>query len=131
MLACLLARHPDELRADFQRFYGLSLGGMGVDYPISHAASLAVCLPRESATVRAECPEAAWDDSTYLLAAIEYDLRVLAWQNSKDGAKGKNKPKPVQTPADVARIAAKVGSTDLKGLADRLGIPMMERGDDG
>ena len=131
MLACLLARHPDELRADFQRFYGLNLDGMGVDYSTLHAALLAACLPRESATVRAERPEATWGDDTYLLAAIEYDLRVLAWQNSRDGAKGKNRPKPVQTPADVARIAAKVGNTDLKDLADKLGIPMIERGDDG
>ena len=126
MLASLLGNHPDELRADFQRFYGLKLDGMGVDYSMAHAAALAANLPRESATVRAVSPEAAWSDATYLLAAIEYDLRVLAWQNSKDGMKGRNRPKPVQTPADVARVRDKLDGTDLAEVAAALGIPLKE-----
>jgi len=126
VLAALLGNHPGELRADFQRFYGLSVDGMGTDYSVAHAAALAAHLPRESACVRAVAPEAAWDDATYLLAAIEYDLRVLAWQNSKDGAKGRNKPRPVQTPADVARVRDKLDGTDLAEVAAALGIPFME-----
>ena len=116
MLASLLGSHPDELRADFQRFYGLNLDGMGIEYSTAHAAALAANLPRESATVRAVVPEAAWSDETYLLSAIEYDLRVLAWQNSKDGAKGRNRPKRPQTPADVERVRGKVQQTDFAAI---------------
>ena len=126
MLAALLEDHPGELRADFQRFYGLNLDGMGTEYSVAHAATLAAHLPQESACVRVASPEAAWDDATYLLAAIEYDLRVLAWQNSRDGAKGRNKPRPVQTPADVARVRDKLDGTDLAEVAAALGIPYME-----
>ena len=122
MLASRLGKHPDEVRADFQRYYGLNLDGMGGDYSVAHAVSLCYALPRDSATVRAESPEAAWSDETYLLSAIEYDLRVLIWQNSKDGQKGCNKPKPMQTPADVARVADKLAATDYERIAAALGI---------
>lgn len=114
--------HPDELRADFQRFYGLDLDGMGADYTCAHAASLAVALPAESATVRAERPEAAWSDEAYLLSAIEYDLRMLVWLNSEDGAKGRNRPRPIWTPADVAELADRVAGTDTDLIDRVLGI---------
>lgn len=120
MLANLLGNHEGELRADFQRFYGLNLDGMGIDYSVTHAAALAANLPRESATVRAVVPEAAWSDETYLLSAIEYDLRVLAWQNSKDGSKGRNRPKRPQTPADVERVRGKVEQTDFAAIVAAL-----------
>lgn len=126
MLASLVGGHSDELRADFQRYYGLDLDGMGSDYSVAHAAALASNLPRESATVRAVVPEAAWSDETYLLSAIEYDLRVLIWQNSKDGAKNRNRPQRPQTPADVARIRDKVAGTDFAAIAAELGLAMAD-----
>lgn len=122
MLASLLGSYPDELRADFQRFYGLDLSGMGADYSVAHAAALATHLPREAATVRAVAPEASWSDEAYLLSAIEYDLRILVWQNSKDGQKGRNKPQRPQTPADVGRIKDKVQGTDFAAIAAAIGL---------
>ena len=122
MLASRLGSHPDEMRADFQRYYGLNLDGMGCDYSVAHAVSLCIALPRDSATVRAESPEAAWSDETYLLSAIEYDLRILIWQSTRDGQKGRNRPKPMQTPADVARVADKLAATDYERIAAALGI---------
>ena len=117
-----MGAHPDELRADLQRFYGLDIDRMGCDYSVAHAAACAAHMPRDSACVRAVSPEAAWSDETYLLAAIEYDLRVLAWQNSKDGAKNRNKPKRMQTPADVERIKQKAENTDFRAIAEALGL---------
>lgn len=93
---------------------------MGTDYTVAHAAALAAKMPRESACVREVVPEAAWDDEVYLLAAIEYDLRMLVWQNSKDGAKGRNKPKRPQTPADVERVKRKVSNTDIAAVTAAL-----------
>ena len=114
--------YPDELRADLQRFYGLDIDRMGCDYSVAHAAACAANMPRDSACVRAVSPVAAWSDETYLLAQIEYDLRVLAWQNSKDGAKNRNKPKRMQTPADVERIKQKAENTDFRAIAEALNL---------
>lgn len=122
MLAGALGNHPDELRADFQRFYGLNLDGMGVEYTHAHAAALCACLPPDSAVTRAQNPAALWSDATYLLSAIEYDLRVLAWQNTKDGSKGIRPPRRMQTPADVARVARKMERTDVASVAEILGL---------
>lgn len=51
-------------------------------------------LPRESATVRATQPNAGHTDELELLRQIEHDLRVLAWQKTKDGQDGRNLPVP-------------------------------------
>lgn len=126
MLAGMLHRHPCELRADFQRFYGLNLDDIGTAYSYLHAADLTACLPRESSTVRAESPALEWTDSEYLLWSIEYSLRILRWQNTKDGQKGSNKPKPIPTPAEVAKVREKVEATDLSHIAEVLGIEFNE-----
>ena len=34
----MMSRYPDELRADFQQYYGLNIDGMGADYSVTHAA---------------------------------------------------------------------------------------------
>ena len=121
-LARLLNERPGELRADFQRFYGLNLDGMGVDYSMLHAADLAAHLPAESATIRAEAPELEWTTAEYMLASIEFSLRVLRWQNTEDGQKGIKKPRPIDTPADFARIVRKAEATDMEYIAEQLGI---------
>ena len=74
-------------------------------------------------------PEAAWSDEAYLLASIEYGIRVLMWQNSRDGVKDRNRPKRIQTPADVERVRGKVEGTDLSAIAEALGLG--KGGDDG
>ncbi|HAM15342.1 MAG TPA: hypothetical protein DCP91_05700 [Eggerthellaceae bacterium] len=124
MLAGFLVKHPCELRADFQRVYGLNLDDMGESYTYRHAADLAVMLPRDSLVFLAEHPELEWSDRDYFLWSIEYSLRVLKWQNTKDGQKGNNQPRPIPTPADTARIRAKVDNTDLNYIAEQLGIDL-------
>lgn len=51
-------------------------------------------LPEESATARARRDQAASLDIQFL-RSIEHDLRILAWQQTKDGSKGSNPPHPV------------------------------------
>lgn len=92
--------HPDELRADFQRFYGLSLDGLGVDYSIAHAGALIKCLPGESAVARAIDPDSEWTLDRMLTASGVDALRWLVWAKSKDASKKppRNMPKPIMRP---------------------------------
>lgn len=90
---------------------------MGSAFSHSHAASLAVQLPPTSRTAKKLNPENEWDDSTYLLSAIEYDLRVLIWQNTKDAQKNRNRPKPNETPSDFEKRRKRSEGFD-KGFID-------------
>lgn len=94
---------------------------MGVDFSYAHAAVLMKMLPSESRVARAINPENEWDDATYFLAAIEYDLRVLAWQNTKDAQKGRNHPKPPKTPHDLAEKRKRAESFDRDYIDKILG----------
>lgn len=90
--------------ADFRRFYGLDLpldGWDGAD-DLARPAMLWAALPRESRCVRRLVPAARWGDAEYLLREVEHGVRVLAWQSTKDGAKGRNFPRPISDPATAA-----------------------------
>lgn len=114
MLARYLRVCADGLRADFQQFYGLDIDGMGRDYTLAHAAALAAQLPVESRCFRHDHPETAWTTGDYLLAEMAYELAVIAWQRSKDGAKGINRPKRIPTPAQQAEARRRFESTDFE-----------------
>lgn len=122
LLASLMRKRPDELRADFQQFYGLNIDGAGREYGMLHAAALAAQLPRESRCVRLENPEKEWGDGLYMLHAAEHALRVLAWQQTEDAAKKRNFPKPLPTPADRARVQRRLERTDVDRINRILGI---------
>lgn len=121
MLARYRRRYADELRADFQQFYGLGIDGMGTAYSLNHAAVLAAQLPTESRCYKSEHPEAVWTVGDYLLADVAYGLQVLAWQNSKDGAKGINRPKRPMTPARRAEMERKAAATDFDYIDRMMG----------
>lgn len=118
-LAAVEESNPDELRADMQQYYGLNIDGMGRDYSHAHAAVLMAQLPQSSRLARLSDPENEWSDETHFLSLIEYDLRVLAWQRSKDGQRGTNKPKPNKTPGDRAKAKARAKGFD-KELVDKM-----------
>lgn len=60
-------------------------------------------LPRESRTSRLLAPDSAWGDAEWLLWSVEHSLRVLVWrQVTRDGQKGRNMPRPIDTPRQVA-----------------------------
>ena len=117
-----MRERPDELRADFQQFYGLNLDSMGRDYSLLHAATLSAQLPSESRIKRIYEPSYKWSDADYMLRSIEHSLRVLAWQQTKDGQRGRNIPKPIPTPAEESRISSKLNRTDIEHINKKLGI---------
>lgn len=112
--------HPDELRADFQQYYGLNIDRMCADYSPEHAAALLAQLPPGSRTYRSERPELAWGYTEALLASIEYSLRVLRWQNTKDGQRDHNPPKPIDPPGGGEK-ASKIRRTNWRFVDKVLG----------
>lgn len=94
-----MTRCREPLAADFRQYYGLSLAGIkDSGIPLSEVAVLAVWLPRESRTANELNPDLAWDINSQLLAAIADGVHLLLWQNTADGSKGRNQPKPIQRP---------------------------------
>lgn len=121
LLAAVEYEHPDELRADLQQYYGINIDGMGVDYTHAHAAVLMRQLPLTSRLARIADPDSAWTDETHFLAAIEYDLRILAWQKTKDAQHGRNKPKPNKTPREIDKERKRREGFDKKLVDKYLG----------
>jgi hypothetical protein len=80
---------------------------MGSAYTVLHAADLAANLPAESRCMCAAEPALDWDRKDYLLAEAVNMLRIMVWAQSKDGQKGRNRPKMVEAPKSRAQIRAK------------------------
>lgn len=96
----------------------------------ARAALLARQLPRESRFARIANAAAEWGDAERLLHAIEYDLRVLAWQATEDGIKGRKPPKPLPTPEDGARMRDSIVNADRERIDRILNIKgVMDDGD--
>ncbi|HCG61420.1 MAG TPA: hypothetical protein DEV22_03260 [Collinsella sp.] len=73
---------------------------MGVAFSHAHAASLCVQLPRTGRVYTAINPDLAYDERMQLLRQIEYDLRVLAWQQTEDARHRRNAPDPIPLPSE-------------------------------
>lgn len=61
----------------------------------------------------------AWKPIDFWMRSIEYSLRWLVWAKTKDGQKGRRKPKPVQAPGTSNRDSNRrdvVRKTDLVGM---------------
>ena len=71
---------------------------MGIEYSIAHAADLAANLPPQSRCMCALEPALEWDRKDYLLAEAVNMLRLFVWMQTKDGHKGRNRPKMVEPP---------------------------------
>lgn len=81
----------DALEADFQRVYGLDLGGLWRgEFTVRRAAALAANLPPGSAVWRELHANAEWDQGDYILAAIFDRL-------------GSKESEPYPRPADVLK----------------------------
>ena len=120
-LSAMRRAKPDELRADMQQYYGLDMDGMGRDHSVMHYATCAAQLPLGSRTMSALNPDASWGWTERLLSLIEYDLRVVAWQRTKDAQEGANRPKPPIEPGGV-RTEPAVTREYMQAVADALGI---------
>lgn len=94
--------HPDELNADLRQYYGLSLVDVREQrVDVAEAASLLAQMPTDCRTFRAVNPDAAMTRADVMALVMEYELRVLIWQRTKDGAKGRNKPKMLPLPSEM------------------------------
>ena len=93
--------------ADFRQYYGTDLPLEVEDADCRRWAMLWHALPRESRCAQRSIPAARWSPAEYMLASCEHELRTLIWQQTKDGQKGRNKPQPIKTPAQVADAEAK------------------------
>ena len=75
---------------------------MGTEYSVVHAADLAANLPAQSRCMCALEPALEWGMQDHLLAEAVNMLRVLVWGQSKDGHKGRNRPKMIEPPRPKA-----------------------------
>lgn len=104
-----------------RQYYGLDVAAMGDGYSVLHAATLVSQLPRSSRVARATDERATWGDSEVLLSLIEYQLRVIAWQGTEDGMKGRNRPRPLPVPGVAEAKAKRAMEFDRKLIDDVLG----------
>lgn len=76
-----------------------------------------------SALFRSLNPDWRWDVSEQLLHSVEHSVRVLAWQQTKDGMRGRNVPKPVPAPwvpTENDTVTYGSGAVDLDEMAEWL-----------
>lgn len=108
--------------ADFAQYYRMEIPmDDAEDFQVGRLSVLWEKLPRESRTMRRLAPEAEWGNAEYMLCSIEHSLRTLVWQNSKDGQRGRNAPKPLDTPGQRAqRERAKDAALANKSRIDEI-----------
>lgn len=104
----MMSRYPDELRADFQQYYGLNIDGMGADYSVTHAAVLAVMLPLGARVPSKADPSLEWSLDRQLAAATANAVRDLHWAMAGGGEA--DRPERIGPPApkreDIEEIYA-------------------------
>ncbi len=110
-----------DVVADFRQYYGIDLPVEPTDDDCSRWSLLWYALPRESRTARRQTPELRWSEGEYMLAMAVHALEVIAWQRTKDGQRGRNKPHPLKTPAERAeaqqhRDNALAAREDIDGI---------------
>lgn len=100
---------------------------MGEAYSVRDAAAMVAHLPSDSALMRAEGN--GWSEAERMLASMEFSLRVLRWQPTKDGVKDRNQPVPRKSPRrreeDARELVESTKYTPeyMDALAESLGIP--------
>ena len=94
LLAEAVTHHASALSASLQAVYGITVA----DRPPLELADLVAWLPPGSPLWRAVGGPLAWSDDVQMLAAVEFRLRVLAWQQTEDGRKGRKAPAPPSPP---------------------------------
>lgn len=63
--------------------------------------------------------DAAWTSEAHLLAAAVDQLRILAWQQTKDGQSGRRQPEPIPRPATHREQQAKSARLQAQARAFR------------
>lgn len=121
-MALLRSReHRERLRADFRRFYGKPLSAPRAEgWPLQEFADCVAHLPPESATAR-HGAEHGLTLADQVLLRVEHGVRVLAWQQSKDGSKGANYPEPLLGAEPKETVGPKPDRMSADEMKQRLG----------
>ncbi|BDZ40827.1 hypothetical protein GCM10025865_01260 [Paraoerskovia sediminicola] len=98
MLASVL-EFEGALRASLRAEYGVDLRSPGMG--ARDLADLTANLPPGCALWRAIGGPMAWSDEVHMLSAVEFRLRVLAWQKTEAGSKNRDRPEPNDPPRSV------------------------------
>ena len=126
MLGAAWALHEDALRADFMRYYGVSLDDGGARVSWRDMAAMAAHLPSESALRRAEGD--GWSEAERLLSQIADSTYLTWWQRVKHDGPDAIPLRRVLSPRERAERAEEARETvytqsDMDRIADMLGIP--------
>jgi len=108
-----MQEHPDQLRADLQRHYGIDLDhAMAGEHTAAHIGALVACLPSDASLFRVDNPDAAWTLETVLLAVIHNDISSLIYGMSDPRKRG-HKPKPIGPSWLTAKAVRKLEARTL------------------
>lgn len=109
----MLSECPDELTADFRRFYTCRLEDALTEESPRTLGAWAVSLPREGAVHRKLNPESEWDLTPQLLAGILDVLNMRRFEAAKlAGAKAATQPKPLERPGVKSADTETVGASE-------------------
>lgn len=97
--------------------YGVDLRSNQI--PDADAAVLCAQLPQDGRVFRAIDPDCICDYRTGLLRNIEHLLRILVWQQTEDGVKGRGAPDALPLPSELAR-AAQAASMETRAYVDAI-----------
>lgn len=113
-----------------RRFYGLSMSELRA-LGLREAIDLVVYLPEDSVTLTAVA--GGWSLAHQLAAAQVDELRVLVWQKTKDGQKGKKPPKPIPRPGfeDTSSQNFTARPVSIKEMQKRIAERRARQPDDG
>lgn len=87
-----MSRCPSLVRADLQRYYGLNIERMGVEFSAFHAAECLSCLPAGSLTLAELDKRLTYGNVEYMLHAIMTGMAgkeiPFPWEKAKSGIDG-------------------------------------------
>lgn len=95
------------------------------------ATDLVVYLPDDSVTFTAVA--GGWSLANQLAAAQVDELRVMIWQKTKDGQKGRKQPKPIPRPGfeDTSSQSFTAKPVSIKEMQKRIASRRARQPDDG
>jgi len=113
-----------------RRFYGMSMAELRA-LGLNEATDLVVYLPENSVTLTAVA--GGWTLANQLAAAQVDDLRVMIWQKTKDGQRGKKPPKPIPRPGfeDTSSQNFTARPVSIKEMQKRMAERRARKPDDG
>lgn len=118
-----LREHGAAVEADLQHHYGIRLSDLTTGrLSWRRLRVLLDGLPLACEVNRELHGDVAdWSTSDYL-AALQVDaLQVANWQRSTDGSTGRNRPKPLRRPNDLAAVTAGRSPAEARAYLDQFG----------